>query len=336
MTKEGNKDYYEILGVKRDSTQDDIKTAYRKLAKEYHPDMTGGNPDSEKRFKEVAEAYEILSSPQRRSGYDNSRAFGGGLNSVFGDMFGFMFNQEGSNRRQQQSNIIIRVAITMAEAYSGCRKIINFDRTRYCNNCKGSGMVPTISTDNKCPSCQGSGFRYGVAKVPCQSCGGTGKSGMAICDKCNWKGYTKEISTITIDIPSKVGSGTVFDVKGVGNIDESGIGGTVRIEIVYPSREDGFYVDHLGNITCTTGSYWSSVLIEEKMTLSILGVRNVEIKLNSSKRDDFVYTFEGMGMKGGKLFVKVIHILPENIIEEDRKAIAAILKKYDDNPKAGG
>jgi molecular chaperone DnaJ len=334
MIKEGNKDYYEILGVKRDSTPDEIKKAYRKLAKEHHPDVTGGDSQAEGKFKEVAEAYEVLSSPQRRSGYDNSRAFGGGLNSVFGDMFGFMFNQEGHTRRQQPSNMVIRVMITMKDAYSGCRKNISFDRVKYCSNCKGSGMVPTASTDNKCTSCQGSGYRYGVAKVPCQACGGTGKSGMAICDKCNWKGHTKEISHVTIDIPARVGSGTIFEIKGAGNIDETGVGGTVHIEIVYASREDGFYVDPMGNISCTTGVDWASVLSEESLTLSILGIKDVEIKLNPSKRDDFVYAFDGLGMKSGKLLVKVIHILPENMVEEDRKAIAAILKKYA-NSKTG-
>ena len=331
------KDYYEILGVKRTASLEEIKAAYRKLAKEHHPDMTGGDSDSEKKFKEVAEAYETLSSLQKKSSYDNSRAFGGGLNSVFGDMFGFMFNQATPRTNRQPRDIFIRVSITMKEAYSGCSKTIQFERTRYCNNCKGAGMVPTASTENKCSSCNGTGYRYGVAMVPCQACGGTGKSGMAICEKCNWHGFTKELATISLKIPPRTNRGSVFRAQGEGHIDASGQGGMVDIEVAYPSKEEGFYLDPTGNISCTMVADWSSILAEEQGEISILGVEDVKFKFDGTKRDDFIYTFKGMGMgtgRKGDLLVKVVYMLPENMVEEDRKAIAAILNKYD-NPKTG-
>jgi molecular chaperone DnaJ len=335
MIRTQTKDYYGVLGVARDASQDDIKSAYRKIAKEHHPDATGGDKDSESRFKEASEAYEVLSDPEKRSGYDNSKEGGGDLNHFFGDIFAFMFGTDGRrNRRQYHRDILVRIAISMSEAYSGCNKKVAFERIRHCHSCNGSGMVAKSSTDNKCPSCHGTGLRYGVARVPCQSCGGTGKSGMTICDKCNWKGHTTEPATIDITIPPRLAPGSSFRFNGQGNIDPSGSSGDVHIEVLYPSRELGFNVDRDGNMGCVITVPWGDALAGKETEVSILGISKISLKLDGSKRDGSIYRFNGVGMGDGDLLVKVVHVLPENIGEEDRKALSAILSKYA-NTKTG-
>ena len=322
------KDYYGILGVKADSTQEEIRSAYHRLAKEHHPDATG-DTDSEDKFKEIAEAYEVLSDPGKRSGYDNSRAFGGGLNVVFGDILGFMFGKEGGFRRSQQPrNIHIRLSVPLSEAYSGSRRNVSFERTVHCTACGGSGMIPTSSSDNKCPSCHGTGCRYGVGRVPCQACGGTGKSGMAICKQCNWKGSIKETGTIAVAIPPRVRMGSVIRVDGEGHLDSTGTRGFVDVEILYPAREGGFSVDPMGNLGCVVAVPWDVALSDGEEDISVLGSSDVKVKLDGKRHDGSVYSFPGMGMGGADLLVKVVYILPENMGGEDRKAVSAILKKY--------
>ena len=248
------RDFYEILGVTKTSTPEEIKKAYRKMALQYHPDKNPGNKESEEMFKEAAEAYEVLSDPQKKARYDQYGHQGvGGANggaghmnmddifsqfgdvfgeSVFGDFFG------GGGRRQQQqrqrgvrgSNIRIKVKLTLKEIAEGTRKTIKVKKYVVCDTCNGSGAKDASSVST-CKTCQGSGYVRRVQNAilgqmattqTCHTCHGSGQQVTANCTKCHGAGRMYAEDTINIDIPAGVHDGIELSMNGKGNAGEKG------------------------------------------------------------------------------------------------------------------
>ena len=242
------RDYYEVLGIDKSADAESIKKAYRKLAKKYHPDMNPGDKEAEAKFKEVNEAYEVLSDPQKKSQYDayghaafdQSGGFGGGGFSGFGDFGGFsdifdMFGGFGGGSRrksgpQKGANLEKIVEISFTEAAFGVEKDITVTRYENCETCKGSGGK-TKNDVKTCSKCNGTGEERVVQRTilgqmvnvrTCSACRGTGKTITNPCPTCGGTGKTKKKRTIKVNIPAGIDDGQSISLRGEGEPGEKG------------------------------------------------------------------------------------------------------------------
>ena len=254
---EQKRDYYEVLGVSKGASDDEIKKAYRKLAKKYHPDMNPGDKEAEGKFKEVNEAYSILSDKEKRARYDQfghagvdpnygaggpGGGFGGfdmgdiDLGDIFGSFFGGGgfggFGGGGARRNGPQKGESLRanLTITFEEAAFGCEKEINLNRTEECDACHGSGCEPGTTAET-CPDCRGTGVvrvqqRTGgfafSSTAPCSRCRGTGKIIHSPCKSCGGSGSVKKSKRITVTIPAGIDDGQAISLRGQGNAGKNG------------------------------------------------------------------------------------------------------------------
>jgi molecular chaperone DnaJ len=216
------KNYYEILGINENSSQDEIKKAYRKLSKKYHPDV---NPQGEEKFKEISEAYEHLGDPQKKQQYDNRKnnPFGGGMDFDIHSMFEQMMN--GNRRQQKVPDKVISIEMTPVESYFGVEKEISYNYSKICSPCDGSGGSRGI-----CPTCSGQGFvmqKMGsgafqqIFRTSCGSCNGQGYHITKKCNNCHGVGLTKEVETLSVTIPKNVDNGDFMKVAGRGDFDRT-------------------------------------------------------------------------------------------------------------------
>lgn len=246
------RDYYEVLGVDKNAGDDAIKKSYRKLAKKYHPDMNPGDKEAEEKFKEVNEAYAVLSDPEKKSKYDQfghaafDPAMGGGGSGFggfggfdFGDIFSSVFGGGGfgggggSSRRNgpmRGEDLQYRLTLTFEEAAFGCKKDISYGRVERCSECSGSGAAKGTSPET-CPTCGGSGqvrtqqrTAFGVFQSThaCDNCRGSGKIVKNPCRNCNGKGYVKIQKKLTVTIPAGIDTGEYMRVSGQGNEGRNG------------------------------------------------------------------------------------------------------------------
>ena len=248
------RDYYEVLGLQKGASEDDIKKAYRKAAKANHPDLHPGDKEAEARFKEANEAYAVLSDPDKRAKYDqfgfagvdpNFGAGAGGftgdfgdLGDIFGDIFGSFGGFGGFGGRQQQSrtgprrgeSLRARLTLSFEEAAFGCKKDITIPRVEQCPECKGTGCQ-SGTTPEICPQCRGSGSvrtqqrtPFGVIQStgPCPKCGGSGKIIHSPCSKCRGSGAVRSQKTLNITIPAGIDDGETVSLRGQGNAGANG------------------------------------------------------------------------------------------------------------------
>ncbi len=248
-----SKDYYEILGVNKDADPDDIKRAFRQLAKKYHPDANPGDSGAESKFKEINEAYDVLSDPSKKSNYD---AYGnpegpvvgpgqGGagdnpFGQVFGDFGGIPFGNlfedlMGGGRRRSTgprrgADLELEMDITLEEAFSGTDKDVRIPRVETCSRCEGSGAEPGTKVTT-CPTCHGTGqvhearssiFGQVMTVTTCPKCGGTGKMVEKPCRECDGLGQLQRNRTVTVKVPAGADSGLRLRLAGQGNAGSQG------------------------------------------------------------------------------------------------------------------
>ena len=244
------RDYYEVLGVSKNASDDEIKSAFRKLAKKYHPDINK-DKDAPEKFKEAQEAYAVLSDKQKRSQYDQfgHAAFQGGqggfggaggfdfsgfdinlddiLGNMFGGGFGFSNSSRGRNYKTKGNDVLREMTLSFEEAVFGCEKDIKLEVNEECSDCHGKGGFDEVS----CPDCHGSGtitreqrtmFGTFMSKTTCTTCHGDGRSFKRKCSKCRGTGFVLQNKTITIKVPSGIDSGMRLRVSGKGEAGSNG------------------------------------------------------------------------------------------------------------------
>lgn len=254
---EQKRDYYEVLGVGKTASDDEIKKAYRSLAKKYHPDMHPGDKDAEAKFKEASEAYAVLSDGEKRKQYDqfghaafdgnggfsgggfdfNGADFGDIFGDIFGDLFGGRSRRGPSNGPVKGANVRTSVRITFMEAVTGVDKEITLTLKEPCPTCGGSGAKPG-TTPQMCPKCGGKGqvvftqqslFGRMQSVQTCPDCGGTGKIIKDKCDECHGSGYISSRKTIQVSIPAGIDNGQSVRIREKG---EPGINGGPRGDLL--------------------------------------------------------------------------------------------------------
>ena len=292
------RDYYEVLGVEKNASEQEIKSAFRKLAKKYHPDVSK-EPDAEAKFKEAQEAYAVLSDEQRRKQYDqfghaafdqNGGAGAGGFggfdfgdfdfgdifDNIFGSSFGFGGQSRGGRTRATKgSDRLLRIKLSFEEAIFGCSKDLNLEVNDTCSKCSGKGGF----NEETCSNCHGSGtvtseqrtiFGAFMTKTTCPNCGGLGKSYKEKCDECNGRGYTKAKKTITVTVPAGVDSGNRLRIGGKGEAGTNGgPAGDLYLEFIveehkFYERDEIFY-DGLNLINYTFIPHYKSNYHKVKM-----------------------------------------------------------------------
>jgi molecular chaperone DnaJ len=242
-------DYYEVLGVDRDATEPELKKAFRRLARELHPDVNRHDPEAEEKFKQAAEAYEVLSDPQRRRTYDafgheglrsggwapRSAAFGGfedvlqslfgRADPMFGDLFGF-----GPRGPAPGGDIAVEVEITLAEVLTGASREVSFEAVSVCERCKGNGAEPGTPI-HTCETCGGAGRVQQVTRTAfgqlmqtsaCPTCGGAGKVPESRCERCDGAGRELRERSWEVDVPAGIESGQRIRISGAGHAGEPG------------------------------------------------------------------------------------------------------------------
>ena len=269
-----NKDYYSVLGVDKKASADEIKSAYRRLAKKYHPDLNKDDKAAAEKFKEVNEAYEVLGDEKKRSNYDQfgnaegqpnfgdffgggnfSGNFGdafGGFGDLFGDLFG-AFGSRGGRTIERGEDIDIQINLSFDEAAFGVYKEITIPKIEKCLDCRGTG-AKYGQEFTECSTCKGRGrvrytqqtlFGTTIQEGPCKDCNGTGKIIKEKCSSCSGKGYRKVTKTVKVKIPAGIDNGQTMTLRGEGNAPiRDGVNGDLRIHIrVSPHKvlvRDGF------------------------------------------------------------------------------------------------
>ena len=276
------RDYYEVLGVSKTATDEEIKKAYRKLALKYHPDYNPGDKSAEEKFKEINEAHEVLSDPEKRKRYDQfgfagvdpnyAASQGGGaggfggfggvdLGDIFGDIFGGGFGGFGGGARanpnapRKGQDIRVRITLSFDEAVHGCKKNITITRQQTCTECSGSGAAPG-SQPETCPDCGGRGYviqqqrtPFGVmqSQQPCTRCGGKGKIIKNPCKVCHGSGRVATKKTLEVSIPMGIDDDQSFALRGMGDAGANGgpAGDVIVMVTVRPDdlfQRDGYDV----------------------------------------------------------------------------------------------
>lgn len=345
------KNYYDILGVKKDATQDEIKKAYRKIAVKYHPDKNPGNKEAEEKFKEAAEAYSVLSDEQKRKEYDNPVTGGSNFNSGF-DFGSFnvdeILRNMGFGTRggfsstmkvvQRGSNIRLRMKLTLEEMYYGVKKKIKYHRLNTCNECGGQGTTKD-SKEIRCQHCGGTGRVYSnngffQTMTTCNHCGGSGKVMTNPCPHCSGKGIVDTEQEVEIDIPKGAIEGMQLNVHGFGNAPEkmSGKYGDLVIEIVdsdkkekYTREGDDLYFDI--EVPVVDAILGCNIVVET------INGKKLTAKIASGTEDGHVLRFKGYGMprygtnEYGSMYGEIKLKIPKALTNEERGILESLKGK---------
>ncbi len=340
-----SKDFYDILGVSRDATTEEIKSAFRRLARESHPDANPDDPTAEARFREIAEAYEILSDPERRHRYDRGdtidlsdlfASFGGFddlIRSVFGDSGIFTPPARPTNRGR---DVLVPAGITLAEAAFGVTRDLEFAAQVGCETCDGSGAAPG-SHPEMCNRCAGSGAvrvaRRGflgsvMTLTTCDLCAGTGNVINHPCETCRGRGVTPGQRVVNVEIPGGVSEGTRLRLTGQGEPGDRGARrGDLYVEI-HVGPDDRFVRDGDDLIVLVDlGLAQAALGTEIEVPLIEGGSEEIDVPRGTQPGTVFPLRGKGMGRLGrrgrGDLLVEINVLVPDTLSKEEEEALRA-------------
>ena len=354
-------DYYEILGVSRSATQEEIKKAYRKLAVKYHPDKNPGNKDAEEQFKEVGEAYEALGNPEKRRIYDQfghaglsgqgfgggggfggfggfdpfeifERAFGG--ESIFDSLFGFgRRSGRSSSGAARGSDLRYNLSLTLEEAAKGISKKIAITKRAVCSACKGSGASEGTKKVT-CSQCGGTGqirTAQGFFSIsrPCAACGGTGQIIQNPCRNCGGSGTEKAKKTISLNIPPGVDTGSQLKVSGEGEAGFRG-GPPGNLYVVIEVEQHSFFDRHGDDLLCEIPLSFPMVALGGSIDVPTLDGK-VSLKIPAGTQSGKIFRLRGKGITNlhgygtGDLHVRVIVETPQRLNREQKE----LLEKFE-------
>ncbi|CRF32686.1 Chaperone protein DnaJ [Brachyspira suanatina] len=317
------RDYYEVLGVAKTATNDEIKKAYRKLAMQYHPDRNPGNKEAEDKFKEATEAYEILSDEKKRAqydqfgfqgvhsdfadaygrgGFDFSSMFGGGggfgdLDDIFSSFFGGGFSGRGSRSQRRGNDIRHDVTLSLEDAVFGKKMEIKLDKNDICDVCHGTGAEPGTKTQT-CPTCGGSGevrMAQGFFSVrrTCNRCNGSGSIVTTPCKNCRGTGTVKKVKTISVNIPKGIEDNTQLRVSGEGEAIGGGVAGDLYLYI-HVSPHPYFVRDGIDLVT-EVGINIAQAALGADIYIQTLDKKKVKIKIPAGTNSGQIFKLKGSG-----------------------------------------
>lgn len=350
------RDYYEVLGVARQATADEIKKAYRKLARQYHPDANPGDKSAEAKFKEVAEAYEVLGDPEKRAGYDrfghaatDGQGFGGFGGADFGglgDIFDMFFGGTGRQRRGPEKGADLRVdmELTFKEAAFGLEKDIKVPRTEECGTCGGTGAAPG-SKPQTCSTCNGAGQVQFAQSTPfgrlvqtrtCDRCHGTGKIIEKPCGTCQGAGQVRRSRNIHVKIPAGVDNGTRLRVSGEG---ESGLRGGPRGDLyVYIYVKPHKIFSREGNdVICEIPvSFAQAALGDEIEVPTLEGTAKIKVPEGTQHGTVFRLRAKGIpdigGYGRGDQHVRIKVVTPTKLSDRQKELLKEFARISGENP----
>ena len=359
------RDYYEVLGVDKSAGDDEIKKAYRKMAKKYHPDLHPGDAEAEKSFKEVNEAYEVLSDSEKKARYDqyghagvdpNFGAGGGGfggfgdfgdLGDIFGSFFGGGFGggqrRANPNAPRKGSDTSASVVLTFEEAAKGCNKKIKVTRIENCTECGGNGCEKGHNPTT-CPACNGSGQIYVTQRTPfgamqttraCDQCRGTGKKIDHPCKVCAGKGRIRRTTEREINIPAGVDDGQYMNLRGGGDAGvNGGPNGDLRVEITvrpHPIFErDGF------DVFCEIPVSFTQAALGADITVPTLDGK-VKFSIHEGTQPGDEFKLKGKGIQRlnysgrGDQYVKIIVEIPKDLNKGQKELLRQFEESVDEN-----
>lgn len=359
---DSKRDYYEVLGVSKNATDDEIKKAYRQTAKKYHPDMNPGNKEAEAKFKEASEAYAVLSDPEKRRQYDQfgHAAFeqgGGGaggfdfsgmdMGDIFGDLFGNIFGggsrRSSNNGPQKGANVRTGIRITFEEAVFGTEKELDLNLKEKCATCNGSGAKPGSSVDT-CSKCGGKGQVVFVTQQPlfgtvrnvqtCPECRGTGKIIREKCSDCSGNGYVTRRRTIQVSVPAGIDSGQSIRIRGKG---EPGTGGgeqgDLLVEVVVSQhpvfQRDGYDIYSNAQMSFTKAALGGDVRISTVDGDILYTVKpGTQTDTRIRLRGKGVPSLRDKNVRGDHYVTLVVQV-PTKLTAEQKE----LLQKFDDTMK---
>jgi len=350
------RDYYEVLGVERDATDQQIKSAYRKLALKYHPDRNPGDKAAEERFKEAAEAYAVLADTQKRGLYDRfghagvsgATAGAGGFDptifadfsdifSGLGDVFGFgdIF---GARRRrggpQRGADLRYDLEITFEESAQGTETTIQIPREETCESCEGSGAAPGSSPET-CAQCRGTGqlrYQQGFLTVarPCPNCRGTGRTIARVCSTCRGAGRTARERTLTVKIPAGIATGQRLRLYGEGEHGSAG-GPPGDLYVVVHVQEHPFFHREGNDLYCELSIPFPTLALGGEVKVPTLnGRETVHIPAGTQPGERFRLRGKGMPDVGGRghgdLHVISRVAVPKKLTKEQRQLVEQLAR----------
>jgi molecular chaperone DnaJ len=342
-------DYYEVLGVSRDASDTEIKKAFRGLARELHPDVTGHDPEAEARFKEAAEAYEVLSDAERRRTYDQYGAEGlrsggydpgagfGSVDDIFQSLFGQAFGGRGgfggATGPAPGADILLQTELTLDEVATGVEREVSFPAVVVCSHCHGNGAEPGTPIET-CDRCGGAGqlrqvtrtpFGQMVSAVPCDVCHGSGKVPETPCEVCDGSGRTEGNVTKTIDIPAGIEKGQRLRITGAAHAGQPGApAGDLYVEVAVAA--DGRFERQGTDLVSDVRIPATEAMLGTTVTVATLeGER--EIELEAGVQPGHEETLRGAGLprlggrKRGDQRIVVEVVVPTNLSDEQRETV---------------